>query len=156
MDVNLVGALLGMKYSAPAMRESGVGSIINIGSMGSYLGLRCAAYVSSKTAILGLTRTAAMEFVDWNIRANTICPGTIVTDLNRGSSHLEAMRMATPQKRFGTVEEIANLALFLASDESSYITGSDFVIDGGIIASGALCGIALQPAKEALTVAAKG
>ncbi len=155
MDVNLVGPFLGMKYVAPAMRDAGGGAIVNVGSLASYLGLKCAAYVASKTALLGLTRTAAMEFVEWGVRVNAICPGTIVTGLNAGSSHLEAMRQAAPMKRHGTVEEIAQLVLFLVSSESSYITGEDIAIEGGVIAGGAMHGIALDPNKEALKIAAK-
>jgi 3alpha(or 20beta)-hydroxysteroid dehydrogenase len=153
MNVNLVGPFLGMKHVAPVMREAGGGSIINVASIASYLGLKCAAYVSSKTALLGLSRTGAMEFVDWNIRVNTICPGTIVTGLNVGTPHLEPMRKAAPMKRHGTSEEIAQLVLFLAADESSYITGTDIPIDGGIIAAGAMHGITLVPSKDALTQA---
>jgi 3alpha(or 20beta)-hydroxysteroid dehydrogenase len=150
MDVNLVGPFLGMKHCAPAMREAGGGSIVNVSSIAAYLGLKCAAYVSSKTGLVGLTRTAAMEFVEWNVRANAICPGTIVTGLNAGTPHLEPMRKAAPMKRHGTCEEIAQLVLFLAADESSYITGADIPIDGGVIAAGAMHGIALEPSKDAL------
>jgi 3alpha(or 20beta)-hydroxysteroid dehydrogenase len=150
MNVNLVGPFLGMKHVAPAMRDAGGGSIVNVASIASYLGLKCAAYVSSKSALLCLTRTVAMEFVDWNIRVNAICPGTIVTGLNAGTPHLEPMRKATPMKRHGTSEEIAQLVLFLASDESSYITGIDIPIDGGVMAAGAMHGIALAPSKDAL------
>ncbi len=150
MNVNLVGAFLGMKYCAPAMREAGGGSIINVGSISSYLGLKDAAYTTSKTGLLGLTRTGAMEFVDWGVRVNTICPGVIVTGLNAGTAHLEPMRKASPMKRHGTSEEIAQLVLFLASDESSYITGADIPIDGGIIAAGLMYGITLEPDKGAL------
>lgn len=150
MDVNLTGAFLGMKHCAPAMREAGGGSIINVASIAAYMGLKCAAYVSSKTGLVGLTRTAAMEFVGWNIRANAICPGTIVTGLNAGAPHLEPMRKAAPMQRHGTCAEIANLVLFLASDESSYITGIDIPIDGGVVAAGAMHGIALEPSKDAL------
>lgn len=150
MNVNLVGPFLGMKHCAPAMREAGGGSIVNVSSISAYMGLKCAAYVSSKTGLVGLTRTAAMEFVGWNIRVNAICPGTIVTGLNAGAPHLEPMRKAAPMQRHGTCEEVANLVLFLASDESSYITGTDIPIDGGVLAAGALHGIALEPSKDAL------
>jgi NAD(P)-dependent dehydrogenase (short-subunit alcohol dehydrogenase family) len=156
MNVNLVGPFLGMKHCAPAMREAGGGSIVNVSSIAAYLGLKCAAYVSSKTGLVGLSRTAAMEFVDWKIRVNAICPGTIVTGLNAGTPHLEPMRKAAPMKRHGTCDEIANLVLFLASDESSYITGTDIPIDGGIIAAGAMHGIALEPSRDALAAAGAG
>jgi len=154
MDVNLVGPFLGMKHCAPAMREAGGGSIVNVSSIAAYLGLKCAAYVSSKTGLVGLTRTGAMEFVDWKVRVNAICPGTIVTGLNAGTPHLEPMRKAAPMKRHGTCEEIAQLVLFLAADESSYITGVDIPIDGGIIAAGAMHGITLEASKDALAAAA--
>jgi 3alpha(or 20beta)-hydroxysteroid dehydrogenase len=150
MNVNLLGPFLGMKYCAPAMKQAGGGSVINVGSISSYLGLKCAAYTSSKTALLGLSRVGAMEFVDWGIRVNTICPGVIVTGLNAGTAHLEPMRKASPMKRHGTSEEIAQLVLFLASDESSYITGADIPIDGGILAAGLMYGITLEPDKNAL------
>jgi 3alpha(or 20beta)-hydroxysteroid dehydrogenase len=150
MNVNLAGPFLGMKYCAPIMREAGGGSIVNVSSIAAYLGLKCAAYVSSKTGLVGLTRTAAMEFVDWNIRVNAVCPGTIVTGLNANAPHLEPMRQAAPMKRHGSSEEIANLVLFLASDESSYVTGVDIPIDGGVIAGGAMHGIRLEPSKDAL------
>jgi 3alpha(or 20beta)-hydroxysteroid dehydrogenase len=150
MNVNLLGPFLGMKHCAPAMREAGGGSIINIGSISSYLGLKDAAYTSSKTALLGLSRTGAMEFVEWGVRVNTICPGVIVTGLNAGTAHLEPMRLASPMKRHGTSEEIAQLVLFLAADESSYVTGADIPIDGGILAAGLMHGIKLQPDKNAL------
>ena len=156
MNVNLVGPFLGMKHCAPAMRRAGGGSIVNVASIAAYLGLKCAAYVSSKTGLVGLSRTAAMEFVDWNIRVNSVCPGTIVTGLNAGAPHLEPMRKAAPMKRHGTCEEIANLVLFLASDESSYVTGTDIPIDGGVIAAGAMYGIVLEPSKDALAAADVG
>jgi NAD(P)-dependent dehydrogenase (short-subunit alcohol dehydrogenase family) len=138
IDVNLLGPFLGMKRCAPVMREAGGGSIVNVSSIAAYLGLKC---------------TGAMEFVDWKVRVNAICPGTIVTGLNAGTPHLEPMRKAAPMKRHGTCEEIAQLVLFLASDESSYITGVDIPIDGGIIAAGAMHGIALEPSKDALAAA---
>lgn len=149
MNVNLAGPFLGMKHCAPAMRVASNGSIINVGSISSYLGLKAAGYTASKTGLLGLTRTGAMEFVDWGIRVNTICPGVIVTGLNAGSAHLEPMRAASPMKRYGTSEEIAQLVLFLAADESSYITGADIPIDGGILAAGLMHGITLDPNKGA-------
>ena len=155
MNVNLVGPFLGMKHCAPAMRDAGGGSIINVSSIAAHMGLKCAAYVASKTGLVGLTRTAAMEFVGWNVRANAICPGTIVTGLNAGAPHLEPMRKVAPMQRHGTCEEIANLVLFLASDESSYITGVDIPIDGGVVAAGAMHGIALAPAPDAIEASSR-
>ncbi len=138
MAVNITGPFLGIKHVAPAMKKAGAGSIINVASLASYVGVKCAAYVSSKTALLGLTRTAALELVEMGIRVNAICPGTILTDLNRHFGHFDAMLQAAPVRRHGTLDEIANLVLFLASDESRYITGADIKIDGGFVASGGL------------------
>ena len=152
INVNLQGPFLGMKATVPSMLRAGRGSIINIGSMASYMGLACAAYTSSKTAIIGLTRCAATEFAASNIRVNTVCPGTIETELNRGASHLEPMRKVIPQGRLGTVQDVAKAVLFLASDLAAHVTGVDLPVDGGITAGGAFFGIPLQPADNVKTV----
>ena len=134
LDVNATGAFIGVKLCAPMMAETGGGSIVNISSNSGFSGHYDPAYTSSKWAIRGLTRTAAMEFADDGIRVNAICPGLIVTDLNRESPHLGPMISMTPAQRAGEADEVAQLVLFLASDGSGFITGEDIVIDGGFTA----------------------
>lgn len=134
MDVNATGAFLGIKTAAPVMAASGGGSIINISSNSGFSGHYDPAYTASKWALRGLTRTAAMELAEDRIRVNAICPGLIVTDLNRNSAHLGPMIAMTPMARPGEAEEVAQLVLFLASDASRFITGEDIVIDGGFTA----------------------
>jgi 3alpha(or 20beta)-hydroxysteroid dehydrogenase len=134
MDVNATGAFIGIKLAAPMIAETGGGSIVNISSNSAFSGHYDPAYTSSKWALRGLTRTAAMEFAEEGVRVNAICPGLIVTDLNRGSPHLAPMIGMTPMGRSGEADEVAQLVLFLASDGSAFITGEDFVIDGGFTA----------------------
>ncbi len=138
MNVNLKGVFLGMKYGIPHMLDKG-GVIINTASTAGILGFTYgAAYAASKAGIIGLTKTAALEYANRNIRINCICPGTIQTpQVERARSSPEWQRH-TPLRspcvmgRRGTPEEVAQSALFLASDESSsFITGTALVIDGG-------------------------
>ncbi len=96
-----------------------------------------AAYSSSKWALRGLSKSASLELASDNIRVNTICPGLIVTPLNEGAAHLEPFKRMVPLGRAGTVDEVARLALFLASDDSLYLTGEDITIDGGLSAGAA-------------------
>ncbi|MCT4371073.1 SDR family oxidoreductase [Yangia mangrovi] len=134
LDVNATGAFIGIKLAAPMMAATGSGSIVNISSNSAFSGHYDPAYTSSKWALRGLTRTAAMEFAEQGVRVNAICPGLIVTDLNRGSPHLGPMIGMTPMQRAGEATEVAQLVLFLASEASGFITGEDFVIDGGFTA----------------------
>ena len=139
IEVNLTGPMLGMQISTPLMRESGGGSIINVSSIAGLTAHYDAAYGASKWGLRGLTKSAAMEFVDWGIRVNSIHPGQVAeTSFARGAmpGHVEANRMATPMGRQGTTEECAQLVLFLASAESSYITGAEIAIDGGLAGCG--------------------
>ncbi|MCD1636139.1 SDR family oxidoreductase [Martelella mediterranea] len=131
LDVNATGAFAGLKAALPLMAETGGGSVINISSNSGFSGHYDPAYTASKWALRGLTRTAAMEYAEKGVRVNAICPGLIVTDLNRNSPHLKPMIEMTPMGRSGEAEEVAQLVLFLASDASAFITGEDFVIDGG-------------------------
>lgn len=131
LDVNATGAFAGLKAALPLMVETGGGSVINISSNSGFSGHYDPAYTASKWALRGLTRTAAMEYAEKGVRVNAICPGLIVTDLNRNSPHLKPMIEMTPMGRSGEAEEVAQLVLFLASDASAFITGEDFVIDGG-------------------------
>lgn len=144
IDVNQTGVFLGMRAAIEPMTASGGGSIINMSSMDGLTSTpRIISYIASKWAVRGMTKSAAMELAPRNIRVNSIHPGHILTEL--GSSDrvpqevLDDMitahvRRFAPMQRPGTVEEIAALALFLASAESSYSTGSEFVADGGFTA----------------------
>ncbi|AZO73484.1 SDR family oxidoreductase [Mesorhizobium sp. M1D.F.Ca.ET.043.01.1.1] len=141
LDVNLTGAMLGMKHCAPAMRDAGGGAIINVSSTAGLGAHYDAAYTASKWGLRGLTKSASVEFVEWNIRVNSIHPGQIVdTSFYREGSpgHAESGRLSVPMQRQGTPLECAQLVLFLASDEASYITGAEIAIDGGYSAAGGL------------------
>ena len=141
-DVLQTGVFLGMKSIVPSMTAAGGGSIINISSIDGLMGMNnIISYVGAKWAVRGMTKAAAREVADRNIRVNSIHPGFIYTHLAVEEEahlapthalldkHTEAL---APMKRTGEPEEIAKLALFLASDDSSYSTGSEFVADGGL------------------------
>ena len=120
LAVNLTGAMLGMKHCAPAIRDSGGGSIINISSTAGLTAHDDAAYTASKWGLRGLTKTAVLQFSQWNIRVNSIHPGQIAdTGFFRsgGEAFAHAARIAIPMHRQGTPKECADLVLFLASDE---------------------------------------
>lgn len=133
--VNLKGVWLCMKYALGPMLKQGSGVIINTASALALTAVpQSAPYVSSKHALAGLTKTAALEYAKSGIRINAVCPGGIVTPLleNAGSASLVAIH---PMGRLGTVEEIAAAVLWLASDESSFVTGILLPVDGGWVAS---------------------
>ena len=137
-DVNSKGVFLGTKAAIPAMRESGGGSIVNISSIAGLVGIASAPYVASKGAVRLLTKSTAVQYGPENIRCNSVHPGFIETELIRGilsDSEERAKRLAiTPLGIFASAHDIALAVLFLASDESRYMTGSELVIDGGITA----------------------
>jgi cyclopentanol dehydrogenase len=136
--VNQTGVFLGMKHAVPAMRKAGGGSIVNISSVAGLVGAGAAtAYQASKGAVRILTKSVAVQYAKENIRVNSIHPGVITTLMVTQGIDLETRKLfeqATPLGREGTAEEIANGALFLASDESSYMTGAELVLDGGYTA----------------------
>ena len=137
--VNLTGPMLGMKHCAPAIRDSGGGSIVNISSTAGLTAHDDAAYTASKWGLRGLTKTAVLQFSQWNIRVNSIHPGQIAdTGFFRGGGEgfAHAARAAIPMHRQGTPQECAELVLFLASEEASFISGAEIAIDGGYIAAG--------------------
>ena len=139
INVNQIGCWLGMKSASAVMRSGG--SIINISSMNGVIpGAGIMSYVASKFAIRGMTKAAALELGPNGIRVNSIHPGAILTDMARaGLADIPGNPLAKlPIPRIGEPEEVARLALFLASDESSYSTGSEFVIDGGWLVTPAL------------------
>ncbi len=139
MSVNATGVFLGTKYAIPAMRRSGGGSIVNMSSVAGLVGSRTqTVYNASKGAVRLLTKSTAVQYAPEGIRANSVHPGVIETDMLREVLRNEderATRIAsTPIPRFGTPEDVAHGVLFLASDESSYVTGAELVIDGGLTA----------------------
>ena len=139
LAVNLTGPLLGMKHGAPAIRDAGGGAIVNISSTAGMTAYDDAAYTASKWGLRGLTKTAALQFAAWNIRVNSIHPATIAdTSFARrgGEGYAEAASAAIPLGRLGLPRETAELVLFLASEEASFITGAEIAIDGGYIAAG--------------------
>jgi NAD(P)-dependent dehydrogenase (short-subunit alcohol dehydrogenase family) len=141
MAINLKGVFLGCKYGIPAMLDSGGGSIITIASFVALMGAATPqiAYTASKGGVLSLTREIAVEFARKGIRANALCPGPIDTpllqELLSDPDRRQRRLVHIPLGRLGQAEEIVNAALFLASDESSYMTGATFVVDGGITAA---------------------
>ena len=139
MAINVRGVFLGCKYAIPAMLEQGSGSIINIASFVAILGCSVPqdAYTASKGAVLALTRSTAVQFAGRGVRTNAISPGPIETPLlmdwllkDEAAKQLRLAR--NPSGRFGKPEEIVNVAIYLASDESRWTNGANFVVDGGI------------------------
>jgi 3alpha(or 20beta)-hydroxysteroid dehydrogenase len=129
--VNQTGPLLGMQAVAPVMRARGSGSIVNTSSVGGLGGSSpCFAYGASKWALRGMTRGAAQELGSHGIRVNAILPGTIESRMIEGQDP-GAMARGIPLGRIGVREEVARLTLWLASDESSYVSGADHLVDGG-------------------------
>ncbi|MEH6542302.1 MAG: glucose 1-dehydrogenase [Porticoccaceae bacterium] len=143
INVNQLGVFLGMRSVAGAMKDSGGGSIINISSIDGLVGMYgAAAYVASKFAVRGMTKVAALEMGRDNIRVNSIHPGGVATKIldDTGLTQDEAGEVfkSVPLGRIGQPREMATLAAYLASDDSSYSTGSEFVADGGMTAGFAL------------------
>ena len=138
IDVNLKGVALCCQYGVPALIEAGGGSIVNVASFVALVGCTVPqdAYTASKGAVLSLTRSLAVQFGRKNVRANAICPGPIETPLLRELLRDESARNLRlnriPLGRFGRPEDVVYAALYLASDESSWTTGTTFVVDGGI------------------------
>jgi|SRR5690625_3849419 len=130
--VNQDGVFMGMKFVLPSMKKAGSSSIVNISSTS---GLRGSANMSAYGAALrGLTKAAAAEFAPHNIRVNTVHPGVIETPLIETiKDMLPVLRENIPLKRFAQPKEVSNLVLFLASDESTYSTGAEFIADGGLV-----------------------
>jgi NAD(P)-dependent dehydrogenase (short-subunit alcohol dehydrogenase family) len=135
--INLRGVFLGMKYVLPHMVDAGGGSIINQASIAGMVAVRGGvAYCAAKAGVIAMTRVAALEYARYNIRVNCICPGGIETAMakriRRGAEpDPKAVSRISVLGRMGQPEEIANMALFLASNDSSFATGAPFVVDGG-------------------------
>ena len=141
MTVNLKGVFLGCKYGIPALRRAGGGSIINTASFVALLGAATSqvAYAASKGGVLALSRELAIVHARENIRVNALCPGPVRTELLMKILDTEEKKhrrlVHIPMGRFGEAHEMAKAALYLASDDSSYVTGAAFVVDGGITAA---------------------
>ena len=140
LDINTVGTWLGMKAVIEPMRTAGGGSIINVSSVEGLTGAAdCSAYAASKFAVRGMTKSAAQELGKYGIRVNSIHPGGIVTPMvmetaqSMGAERGERYFNALPLRRFGKSAEVSRLVTFLASDDSSYCTGAEFVADGGLL-----------------------
>lgn len=141
MDINVKGVLLGCRHGIPAMLESGGGSIVNVASFVAHLGAATPqiAYTASKGAVLAMTREIAVMYARRGVRANALCPGPVMTPLLAKFLSDDARRnrrlVHIPMGRFGEPLEIAKGALFLASDDSSWMTGQSLIVDGGITAA---------------------
>jgi len=141
MNVNLKSVFLGCKYAIPALLRAGGGSIINTASFVALIGAAAPqiAYTASKGGVLSMTREIAVEFARKNIRANALCPGPVSTplleELLADPVRRQRRLVHIPPGRFAKPEEMANAVVFLASDESSYVNGSTFLVDGGITAA---------------------
>jgi NAD(P)-dependent dehydrogenase (short-subunit alcohol dehydrogenase family) len=141
MKINAKGVFLGCKHGIPALRRAGGGSIINTASFVALLGAATPqiAYTASKGAVLALTRELAVVHAREKIRVNALCPGPLRTEMLMKFLNTEQKQQRRlvhiPMGRFGTAREIAQAALFLASDEAAFVTGTDFLVDGGITAA---------------------
>jgi NAD(P)-dependent dehydrogenase (short-subunit alcohol dehydrogenase family) len=140
IGVNLKSVWLGMKYEIPEMRKRGGGAIVNTSSVAGLVAFRTMGpYVASKHGVIGLTKTAALEYSNFGIRVNAICPGAIRTPMidtfiNNDPVTEANMSALQPVGRMGKADEVANLILWLCSDASAFITGAAIAIDGGIVA----------------------
>jgi len=141
LDINAKGVFLGCKYGIPALKRAGGGSVINTASFVALLGAATPqiAYTASKGAVLAMTRELAVIHARENIRVNALCPGPLKTELLMKFLDTEAKKQRRlvhiPMGRFGEAEEMARAALFLACEDSSYVTGTEFLVDGGITAA---------------------
>jgi len=136
--VNLKGVWLCMRHELPQMQAQGGGAIVNTGSIAGLVGLpNSSAYVAAKHGVIGLTKTAALEYAEANIRVNAVCPGYIKTPMTEPSMRLrgEAILAQTPLKRMGSPEEIAEMVVWLCSERASYVSGAAYNVDGGYMAA---------------------
>ncbi len=137
IDINLIGTFLGFKAALPSMRKAGGGTVVNVSSLAGLVGMAGAAgYTASKWAVRGFTKAVAAEFGHEGIRVNSVHPGVIDTPLaDAQKAIIDQLMPNLPLGRIGRAVEVAQLILFLTSDESSYSTGTEFAIDGGWAAS---------------------
>ena len=140
-DINIRGVLLSMKHEIPAMLRSGGGAIVNNSSIGGHIGFNgSSVYVASKFAVIGLTKTAALEFAKQGVRVNSVSPGTVQTEMfdrafGEGETDVKkTLATQNPIGRIGTPEEIASAVLWLSSPGAAFTTGQDIIVDGGYTA----------------------
>lgn len=133
--INGFGAMMGLKYVAPAMAKNGQGSIVNLSSVTAQVGMGLNSYTASKGAVRAISKAAATQFGNDGVRINAVFPGVIETPMTKGlessAETLQQINALTPLGRLGKPEEVGNAILFLASDEASFITGAELAIDGG-------------------------
>ncbi len=138
VDINQTSVFLGMKAVLTSMRKADGGSIVNVSSLNGLVGgMGIVAYTASKFAVRGMSKAAALEFAPYGIRVNSVHPGAVLTPMIVQDDNEDAVKefaKCIPLQRIAEPEEVSNLVLFLASDESSYSTGSEFVADGGVSA----------------------
>jgi NAD(P)-dependent dehydrogenase (short-subunit alcohol dehydrogenase family) len=137
LDVNLTGVFLAMRAEVPALLERGGGAIVNISSVAGLVGSSAAdaAYAASKHGIVGLTKTAALDYATAGIRVNAICPGPVNTQMVAEAAHMgDFFKRANPMERIAEPEEIAAAAVWLCSDAASFVTGAALPVDGGYVA----------------------
>lgn len=136
IDVNLKSVFLGMRAEIPAMLADDGGAIVNTASIAGLVGFQeITPYVASKHGVIGLTKTAALEYSGQGVRVNAICPGVIDTPMvaNANQEQIDQVAAATPIGRLGVPDEIGDAAVWLCSDEASFVTGESFTIDGGYV-----------------------
>ncbi|MEU3622991.1 3-alpha-hydroxysteroid dehydrogenase [Amycolatopsis coloradensis] len=150
LDVNLVGMFLGIRAAAPALRRAGGGSVVNVSSIAGLAGLPgFAGYSASKWGVRGLTKTAAIELGGSGIRINSVHPGFIRTPMTAEAPLPPEAVGYQPIPRFGEMDEVTSVVLFLASEEASYVTGAEYTVDGGATApiggTGAMAALGIFP-----------
>jgi len=135
-EINQYGVFNGMAAVAQVMSEQKSGSIVNISSVAGMRGQRAIAYVASKWAVRGMTKSAAAQLAKFNVRVNSVHPGAIETDMlfDLGAETVDRLVNAVPMGRSAKPEEVGNVVMFLLADESSYVTGAEIVVDGALIA----------------------
>ncbi|MBN6042302.1 SDR family NAD(P)-dependent oxidoreductase [Amycolatopsis sp. 195334CR] len=137
LAINLSGPFHGMRAAAPLLRDSGGGSIVNISSISGQIGYFSPAYSSSKWGLTGLSKSAAGNFASWGIRVNSVHPGLVGTALLDGADAFVSAAVASiPAGRTATPDEVTDTVLFLLSDRSTYLTGSEVTVDGGLVSNG--------------------
>jgi 3alpha(or 20beta)-hydroxysteroid dehydrogenase len=139
MDVNLSSVFYGTKFLAEALSAAGTASVVNVSSIAGMVGYFSATYGTSKWGVRGLTKVAAMEYADRGIRVNSIHPGLVDTPLlhsGPNSTFVDESLRSVPAARVASPQEVSDVVAFLLSDESSYISGTEIVVDGGLVSGG--------------------